>query len=301
MPAHALTQRDIDRCTENAKPADAIPACTTVITSAHLKDKDLARAYYSRGVAYRRAGDYDRALADLTDAIKAEPGKVAAVIDRGVMYRVTGNLARAVDDFDNALALCAKTPCGEQTQAAAHAGRGDAWRDKGDNGRALADYAEAIRVAPKNAMLYETRATAELYAGALPQALADFAQASEINPQRAYTALWLDIAAKRSNQPSQLADAIREIDGTRWPGPIVRLYLGQTTLEAVLAAADDRDPIIKRAHVCEVNFYAGELALARGARGEAQSLFRLAADGCPRTFVEWWAATAELKALGAKP
>lgn len=300
-PAHALTQHDIDRCTENAKPNDAIPACTTVITSGRWKGKDLAWASYNRGLAYRRAGDYDHALVDLTGAIKADPGNVASIIERGVVYRAKGNLDRAIDDFTNALAICAKRPCGEQTSAAADAGRGDSWRDKGDNDRALADYAEAIRVAPKNATLYEARGRAELYAGSLPQALADFEQASEIDPKRGYTALWLDIASKRSNQPRRLADTIREVDGTRWPGPIIRLYLGQTTPAAVLAAADDRDPIAKRGRVCEANFYTGELALLSGAKDEALRLFRLAAADCPRTFSEWWTATAELKALGATP
>ena len=298
VPAHALTQRDIDRCSENAKPADAIPACTTVITSGR---KDLAWAHYNRGLAYRRAGDYDRALADLTDAIKAEPGKVASVIERGVAYRAKGNLERAIDDFTNALTFCTKSPCGEQTRVAAYAGRGDAWRDKGDNDRALADYAEAIGVAPKNATLYEVRGRAELYRGSLPQARADFEQASDLDPKRGYTALWLDIADRRSNQPSRLADMIREVDGTKWPGPLIRLYLGQTTPEAVLAAADDRDAITKRGRVCEANFYTGELALLTGARDDAARLFRLAAADCPRTFAEWWTAMAELKTLGAKP
>ena len=301
LPAHALTQHDIDRCTENAKPNDAIAACTIVITSGRWKGKDLAGATYNRALAYRRAGDYDRALADLTDAIKADPGKVASIIERGVVYRAKGTLDRAIEDYDNALAICAKSPCGEQTQAAAYAGRGDTWRDKGDNDRALADYAEAIRVAPKNATLYEVRGRAELYAGSLPQALADFEQASEIDPRRGYTALWLDIADRRSNHPSRLADMIREVDGTRWPGPIIRLYLGQATPEAVLAAADDRDAIARRGRVCEANFYTGELALLSGAKDDAARLLRLAAADCPRTFAEWWTATAELKALGARP
>jgi hypothetical protein len=38
-----------------------------------------------------------------------------------------------------------------------------------------------------------------------------------------------------------------------WPAPIIRLYLGQLTMEAVLAAADDPDASIKKGHVCEVS------------------------------------------------
>jgi lipoprotein NlpI len=300
-PAHALTQRDIDRCAENTPAVDAIAACTVVITSGRWKDKELAWAYFTRGVAYKRRGDYAHAVADLTDAIKAEPGKVASVIDRGSAYRATGDLDRAIADFDTAVAFCGKSQCAAQTHAAAYGNRADAWRDKGDDGRALADFAEAIRLDPKNALIYENRARVEFFGGALPQALADLAQASDLDPRRGYTALWLDIAGKRSNQPSGLADAIRQVDMTRWPAPIISFYLGQKTLEGVLAAADNRDAVIKKGRVCEVNFYAGELALQQGAKDEALRLLRLAAADCPRGYTEWWTANAELKALGAKP
>jgi hypothetical protein len=43
------------------------------------------------------------------------------------------------------------------------------------------------------------------------------------------------------------------------------------------------------------------LALLRHAKEEALRLFRLAASDCPKTFIEWSAANAELKALGEKP
>jgi len=123
----------------------------------------------------------------------------------------------------------------------------------------------------------------------------------ELGPKYAYTALWLDIAGKRSNLPSGLADAIRQVDMTRWPAPIIGLYLGQKTPEGVLAAADNPDAVIKKGRVCEVNFYAGELALQQGAKDEALRRLRLAAADCPRGYTEWWTANAELKALGATP
>ncbi len=300
-PARALTQRDIDRCAENIPAEDAIAACTAVIASGRWKDKDLGWAYYIRGVFHRRRGDYDRAIVDLTNAIKAEPSKVASVIDRGLAFRAKGDLDRAIGDFDNAVADCGRGQCAQQTHAAAYGNRADAWRDKGDNARALADFAEAIRLDPKNALIYENRGRVELYAGSLPQALADFAQAAELDPQRGYTALWLDIAAKRSNQPSGLADAIRQVDMSKWPGPIIALFLGQMTPESLRAAAEQRDAVIKRGRVCEVNFYAGELALQRDAKDEALRLLRLAAADCPRHYTEWWTANAELKAQGATP
>ena len=105
----------------------------------------------------------------------------------------------------------------------------------------------------------------------------------------------------RSNLPSQLAEATRYIDMTKWPAPVIRLFLGQTTPEAVLAAADDPNAKTKQGKVCEANFYTAELALQRRAKDEATRLFRLAVTDCRKGFTERAAANAELKALGANP
>jgi tetratricopeptide (TPR) repeat protein len=47
--------------------------------------------------------------------------------------------------------------------------------------------------------------------------------------------------------------------------------------------------------------FAGELALMNGGRDDAKGLFRLAAAECPHNFLQWSAATAELRALSAAP
>src|SRR5262249_16751916 len=129
----------------------------------------------------------------------------------------------------------------------------------------------------------------------------DLHQASELEPKFAYAALWLDIANRRSNLPSRLPEAIKQIDMTKWPAPVIRLYLGQLTQEAMLAAADDPDVTKKNEQVCDANFFSGELALQRGAKDEATRLFRRAATGCPKTRDAYDSANAELKALGASP
>lgn len=101
--------------------------------------------------------------------------------------------------------------------------------------------------------------------------------------------------------PGRLAQAMTQIDMSRWPAPIVRLYLGEMTPESVLAAADNPDPNIKKIQVCETHFFTGQLALQRGAKDEAVHLFRLAAADCQKNTNSWADANAELKALGAQP
>ena len=85
-----------------------------------------------------------------------------------------------------------------------------------------------------------------------------------------------------------------------WPAPVIRLFTGEIKQDAVLSAADDANPTVKQAHICEANFYGGQYALIEGQRDDAQKLFEAAAKDCPHGFLEGIAATAELKGMGQK-
>jgi lipoprotein NlpI len=114
-----------------------------------------------------------------------------------------------------------------------------------------------------------------------------------------YAALWLDIAERRNNIPSRLAQAAKQLDMMAWPAPVIRLFLGELSPDQTIAAAADVDPKTQQGQVCEANFYSGELALLQGKKEDAIRLFQFAAGNCPHDFAERHAANAELKALGA--
>jgi len=186
-----------------------------------------------------------------------------------------------------------------QGLARVYARRGIAYRAKGDLDRAMADYHEVIRLDPKLPNAYLELGLAYLYRGNLARAFADVRQASEFHPNDPYGALWVDVVGQRGNLPSRLSEAISNIDMTAWPAPIIRLLLGQTTPSAVLAAADDPDPVKQTGQVCEANFFSGEWALRNEAKDEVRRLFLLAASDCPKSFIQRGAALEELKLLGA--
>ena len=257
-------------------------------------DPNDGTAYVSRAVAYSQKEDFDRAFVDYARALELNPRDVRAYLNRGTSYRARGDIDRAMADFDQAIQI-------SPTYKYAYLRRGNAYVDKGDFNHAIADYDDGIRLDPKNARAYLMRGLVNLRAGALPRSLADLDQSLELDPKDAYTALWREIVARRDNQPSRLADTTAQLDMTKWPAPVVRMFLGETAPEAGLAAAQDSDPQVQKSQLCEANFFAGELALQRGSKEEAARLFGLAATDCPKTFIEWSAAKVELRALGTNP
>ena len=45
---------------------------------------------------------------------------------------------------------------------------------------------------------------------------------------------------------------------TKWPAPVIRLFLGQLTPEAVLAAAADPDAQTNKGQICRSQFFTAE-------------------------------------------
>jgi lipoprotein NlpI len=235
-------------------------------------------------------------VSGMADHIAGEKNEAALVrVMRASAYYAKGDFDRAIADYSDAIRL---TPIVTIPKTNAnldvYSSRGHVYYTKGDVDRAMADYDEAIRLDAKSSSAYFRRGIAYFYTGALPKALADFNQANALDPRDAYIALWLDIVGKRNNLSSRLPQAISQLDMTKWPAPVIRLYLGEMTPEAVLAAADDPKPETKKGQVCEANFYTGELALQRDRKDEAVRLFRLVASDC----IGFPAANAELKAVG---
>ena len=258
-PALAASQRDWDACISQ-DPDTSIAGCTRILDAGDETPKVHSTVYNARGVAYKRKGDYDRAIADYDEAIRLDPN-----------------------------------------YANAYSNRGNEYVRKGDYDRAIADCDEAIRLDPEGVRRYFGRGGARFYAGAVAGAVADFQQATVRRPADAYAALWLEIAERRGGLDGHLAQTLAGVDMTKWPAPVIQHFLGEVTLPALLAAADDRDPATRGNQVCEANFYAGELSLLNGDRREAERLFRLSFEGCPHNFMEYDGARFELAGLAAEP
>jgi lipoprotein NlpI len=252
----------------------------------------FARAHNNRGLSYRQKGDLDRAIADCDEAIRLDPRFAPAYNNRGAAYQAKRDLDRAMADYNESIRLDPK-------YAPAYNKRGFAWSLTGDFDRAIADLDEAIQLDPRDSTAYLSRGRANVFIGALPKALADLDRAAELAPKAGYPALWLDIARRRSNLPSRLAEDSRQIDITDWPGPLIQLYLGEQTREEALHDAAGWELDVPNGQLCEANFYIAELDLLQGRKDDAVRFFQRALARCSKVVPEYQGAAAELKALGA--
>ena len=163
-------------CTSETTPADAqIDACNKIIALKAFSGAKLASVYFWRAVGWNKRGQYERVIADATEALRLTPRDVALFNLRGSAYFDKGEYDIAIADFDDALRL------GGASGIVYH-NRGNAFRRKGDYARAIADYDSAIRLSPKEAHAWENRGASKQALGDLDGALADINQAIRLAP-----------------------------------------------------------------------------------------------------------------------
>ena len=283
----------------------------------------LTAALLARSELYRRQGEFDRAIADGNEAIRLDPRAPAAFNDRGLTYLENGAVNLAVADFDEAIRLnpdradsfydrgYAYLQKGDNNQAIADFNetirlapafafafiyRGNAYRGLGDLAGAVADFKEAMRLDPKSPEVPWTLGRIDFNAGDYAAAASDLARAVELKPDQAYFLIWRYLAQARAGSADDARAALGsdagKLDAVKWPYPVVELYLEQRSAESTLAAptnADDR---------CEAQFYIGEWRLLQDDRDAAVEALKASAETCPKTFIEYEGARAELKRLG---
>jgi tetratricopeptide (TPR) repeat protein len=165
----------------------AIDACTRTIKSGRYKGRDLARQYTYRGVERSLKKDYDLALADYGEAVRADKQYSAAFYNRCVLHNLKEDYDRALADCSQAVKLGpgpnTTVPASERRLANDHAisdyysERGFAYLRKNDYDRAIMDLDNAIRLNPDNGRALKSRGLAYQAKGDTARAEADLAAA----------------------------------------------------------------------------------------------------------------------------
>jgi protein O-mannosyl-transferase len=140
-------------------------------------DNRSTTAWMNRALYYREnKKDNQRALADLDNAIAANPKSAASYNSRGKTYTDMGNPARALADFDIAVKE-------KPTLAEAWANRGNANGQLGKIDAALADITEALRLDSTLTSAYLGRGNVYGITGRFEESVKDLTKALELDPK----------------------------------------------------------------------------------------------------------------------
>lgn len=224
----------------------AVASFSRAISAGDLAPNLLPTAYYGRSVAYLRRGLPRSAIDDLTAAVRLNPQSADAYDLLGFAHSSTG-------DFD----------------------------------AAIQDYSEFIRLQPGAGHGYAARARARWGAKDFQGAAADAEEAIALGAHGAYDVLWVAIARERIGKPDpqRLKQETRQLDLEKWPGPLLKLYLGTSTPDEVRNMVQlASDPAVKKAETCQAEFYIGEWLHQRGDVAALSSGYQQAAKDCPNEF-----------------
>jgi lipoprotein NlpI len=290
--AHAQPAADAERCHSISNNPDlAIKHCTAAIDSGKFGGEALARLYLSRSEEWTAKGDYDRAIADASAALKLAPKMLQALHQRGVAWANKGEADRAIADFDAALALKPDNP------AVLHA-RGVEHSVKGDYARAIADFDAALKLDPRADDTRFAKGRTLFYMSEFARAAAEMETAYKATPN-AYYALWLYLARQRGNMTNAEGQLEREMAEFRggWPHPVAVLFAGRTDPQSVRVAGTDPNPARGLEMRCEVDFYTAQWHIIKGASDSARPLLQQVLKSCPKNILEYEGALAELRRL----
>jgi tetratricopeptide (TPR) repeat protein len=134
-----------------------------------------ATIYWVRGAAYVGKGNYDQAIADLTRAVGIDPKYAAAYSWRAAAWKAKGDDDRALYDADQVVKLLPKVASGYNSRCLI-------LENKGEYAQALPDCETAVKLAPDNALYHINRGTVLFRQGNLDRATEDFARAIRLDP-----------------------------------------------------------------------------------------------------------------------
>jgi tetratricopeptide (TPR) repeat protein len=192
----------------------------------------LFHIYFLLGDAYRQVGNHDKAIFNLGIALRYNQADARAYFSRGRAYWDKKDSDRAIADLSEAIRLDFDHAGSE----GAFAFRGEAYSEKGDHDRAIADFTSAIRFQPLNPGIFGCRALAHHEKGEHKKALADLNEVirlSSEDPQpyrfraQVYRALGDEMSARNDERSAQaavyLAQALTKMQQDNWDQAIALL------------------------------------------------------------------------------
>jgi Tfp pilus assembly protein PilF len=154
---------------------DGGPGTYTRVAGSQVWTGVTAGPYQQNGREAVERSDYDKAIAEFTQAIKLVPNYANAYYMRAYAYIDKGDYDKAIADSNEAIRL-------NPNYALAYHERAFAYINKGNYDKAIADADKAIQLNPNNANTYRHRGYAYMMKGNFTQARADTNKALQLNP-----------------------------------------------------------------------------------------------------------------------
>jgi tetratricopeptide (TPR) repeat protein len=157
------------------------------VHEALARDPQSSHAFATRGRLHFECGRLAEAMADFDRALLYDSGNVFALNNRGIAWRKQGRLAEAEADFREALVL-------EPKYYKASSNLGNLFAARGDPSLAIEAYTQAIDSNPRFAPAWIRRARLYLIAEEFDRGVADLNHALAITPENADLYVWRAMA-----------------------------------------------------------------------------------------------------------
>jgi tetratricopeptide (TPR) repeat protein len=279
---------------------EAIQLFTQALGVGDLSAADQFIAYGGRGREYSAKSQIadaferyddgrrlrDNAISDFSAALSLKADDDGILVERGLSYHMNQQFDLAVADFSAALKL--------KNSPTILVERASSQRAKGAYEDAVADCTAALAIEVRDPGLekwdiYNERGYAEFLAGRYDAAATDFDKALALGASALtgdvlwlpYQLAWLHIAHARAghDDAEELGSFSDKIDENQWPGILIPLFLGKTTLEDA-SAPSSHGGMMGRSRDCNLSLFAGEDTLGKANVEQARQLLQRAHEVC---------------------
>lgn len=147
---------------------------TNTLIDSSLDNATKQEKYFQRGVFMANTRRYAEAISDYTEALNIALTS-AAFLNRGTVYKLSGNPDAAIQDLTNAVRL-------SPNEWRAYSSRADVYAGQKKDVLAVADYSKVIEIKPDNMGAYKARGIALMHLHKYDAAIDDFTESIRLMP-----------------------------------------------------------------------------------------------------------------------
>ncbi len=138
--------------------------------------------WYNRGLAYRRIGEIDSAIADYSKSIELKPDYADGFLNRGFAYLFIEEYQKAIEDLSIAISLNSDM----ENKSYCYNNIGFAWLQLGNLQKAEENMNISAQMNPINSYVFKNLALLEIKKGNIPEACKHINKAIELGFVRLY-------------------------------------------------------------------------------------------------------------------